>query len=259
MEKGLEKNRTRILELLRSLPLPGEILLSAVGNGLSGFSLRPKSIPKKIFGTSCDLSYTVDLQLMKNEKAFGGDDHLLVLNVRSSEWEQWISQKQPVFVIRAEDVGKEIGVVEEREKNFNRNLLHEFLNQLSLTLTIGKEYRESILHVDGYPDHFWDNSTSVSGNSRSDRMSNIKAKINGIESHPAIEARDTLYLKYWAFLSDESQPFMNTVIKWHKTLIALYHLMKIEDADIPIDFNELKNKCLDEINAAKVAMQVSNS
>lgn len=253
MEHKSEKSQERILTLLESLPQPGQILLDSVGDGLSGFSLRPKSIPQKLTGTSQRVPRAVELQLMKDGNSIS--ESLILLKTQKDGWQQWINKKSP-FVIRAEDVEKETDVVEERERNFNRNLLHEFLDQLCLRIVINVDYRESIIDSDDYPFYFWDKPVSVSGCARSSEMHYILATLLGLESHREIEVNGRLYLRYWHFLSTEKRPFMRTVIKWHKALISLYHLMKRDDVDLPLDFLALEKNCRAEIDAAATSQEI---
>ena len=242
MGQTYESNRTRILALLRSIPQPGRILLDSVGEGASGFSLRPKSIPQRIIGTAPDSPWTVELQLMKEDIVIG-KDRSFELDLRSDEWEKWLDKK-PKFLIRTEDVGKGIDVVEERVKNFNRNLLHRFLDQLSITVTISKENRERVLHDDNYPFYFWDKPVAVSGTASSNKLLLIEAEIAGLEHHPAIKrTRNGLQLEYWDFLTSKDKALMSTVLGWHKALIALCHLMKRDFVNIPINFAEMEQSC----------------
>ena len=253
MEQKSEKSQERILELLRSLPQPGQILIDSVGAGLSGFSLRPKLIPRKITGTSAP--YTVNLQLMRNGEVFG-EDQSIQLRTQSDEWQRWIKERDP-FVIRAEDVGKVTDVTDERESNFNKYLLHEFLDRFTLVIMISKEDRERIVSSDNYPFYFWDKPTCVSGcASSSGNMSRIQAIVMGLELRRAIEISGSLNFKYCHFVPSEKKLLMSTVIKWHKALISLYQLMKRDDIDIPLDFSELEKNCRAEIDAAATSQEV---
>lgn len=242
MEQG-----TRILELLRSLPQPGEILLDSVGEGITGLSLRPKSIPEDLK----KVRY-VDLQLMKKGEPFGSGESITLM-IRTGAWQQWINGRAD-FVIRAGDVGKGLEVIEERRNNFNRNLLHDFLNQFSLVVKINERCREGITHKDNYPHYFWDKSVAVDGCSYCSNMLSVETKISGLEAYPVIEIGRVIYFfKYWQLLPDEKKLSMKAVLKWHKALISLHHLIGRDEIDIPINFEELEKNCRDEISAASMS------
>ena len=231
-----------VLSLIKTLPKPGRILIDSIENGVQGISLRPKSIPDKPLHDS--MIHSVSLQLIRDGKPFGENDFRL--RTSSEEWSQWI-KKQTIFLIKNEDTGKEISVLQERLKNFNRNLLHKFLDRFSIHLTMSKESQERVLDEDNYPLYFWDRPATVSGTCRSSNMSSIELTINGLAPHGTIECRETFFFKYWEFLPEDKMPLMKIIIKWHKALVSLYHLMKRDGIDLPINLKDLNEKCWSEI------------
>ena len=58
-----------------------------------------------------------------------------------------------------------------------------------------------------------------------------------------------MYLQYHHFLSEKDKPLMQSILKWHKGLISLLHLVRQDGINIPIDFEKLEKICWDEINA----------
>lgn len=239
MSSVSEESRKKILNLLRYLPHPGRVLLDSVGEGIGGFYLRPKSLPQKL-----DVR-DVPLWLMRGDKTFD-EGQLFALNLGSQQWQEWVKQR-PAFVIRAEDVGAELRVVEEREKNFNKNLLHEFLDQMTVVISIDKGYLDGLQNDDSYTCYFWDHSSSVSGTSHCSDMMSIKVGISGIEECSAIVTRNSLYLKYWQLLQDKDKIGMKVLLMWHRALISLNLLLKKDNVCIPINFKELERTCLKEI------------
>jgi len=248
MEKMLRDEKEKIvLHLLRSIPHPGKILLEAIGDGLPGFSLRPRSIPQEITGGS------VRLQLLKDGGFFNENSSFEPrLYMNSNEWQQWVSQK-PSFIVRAEDVGRKIDVIQQRRKSFNRNLLHEFLDKFPICLTIGKEDKKRILDNDTYPFYFWDRAVSISSTvSSTGRALALKAEILGLKDCQGQKAIsiDRLHLNYWQFLLNEQKSLMKAVIRWHKALIAIYHLLRNDHVDLPINVAEMDCICRREIETA---------
>jgi len=242
------EKRSEVLELLRSLPHPGKVLLDFVGEGISNFSLGIYSVPQKMTGKNASSCYSVEFQLIQNGYSQPhSDSRPFRLDSYSNEWKEWIGKKTP-FVLLASDVGQEISVIEERERNFNKNLLREFLEGIHISITIDPEENRSLLDYDNYPVYFWDKATCVSGTFWSNEMNSIVAKVKGLESHPAIEVDKKLYLKYWHFLTNEQRPAMQVIVKWHKALVSLHHLLKKGDINIPIDYLKLKENCWNEIN-----------
>ena len=155
MKQEFENGQVKIAKLLKSLPHPGRILLDSIDNGITGFYLRPKEIPQVITGKISELPWgSVELKITNGEKNFV-DGYPIQLSLHSQEWEKWCRGNQP-FIIQEKDVGKKIDVIREREKNFNRNLLHEFLDRLSITITIKEDDKERILDPENYPHFFWD-------------------------------------------------------------------------------------------------------
>lgn len=243
MSEVSAESRKRILALLRSLPHPGTLLRESFGAIMIGFSLRPVAVPQKLDSGS------VRLRLMQGDKTFC-DDEIFYLSLNSRQWREW-AKERPGFAIRAEDVGKELNVVEEREKNFNRNLIHEFLDQVTAAIAIDPEYLSGIQNDDHYTCYFWDCAASVSGTSHSSDLASIKVRVSGLENCPAIELRSGgIYLKYWQLLQEKDKPGMRVLLKWHRTLISLVHVMKKDDVNIPIDLTELERVCFEEVNNA---------
>lgn len=245
MKKDSNNGQGKVLALLRNLPQPGKLLKDSVGDGVSGFSLRPKSIPKELARDNHSPMASIQLKLMKDGKGLG--ENQFKLNTSSNEWLQWIKEK-PTFVLTAEDVGKGTDVIAERERNFNKNLLHEFLDRFSPTVVIGNEIAKGILHEDNYPIYFWDKPISVTGTYTSSNIQSIQTVIRGLGEEWTIE-HGNLYFKYWDLLPDDKKPLMNAILKWHKALISLYHLLKRDGIEIPIDFAELEKTCWSEIHA----------
>lgn len=242
MSNTSEESQERILELLRSLPHPGEFLIDAVGEGISGLYLRPKSLPQKL-----DTS-TVPLRIMQGEKSI--DNDLFVLNLDSRQWQEWVEQR-PKFVIRAEDVGNDLSVVKERERNFIRNLLHEFLDQITIKITIHQESERGLQDMNEYSRFFWDKALSISGSSYYCEMAPIQATISSVEAWPAIEVRNSsMFFQYWRFLPESDMPKMKTLLKWHRALVCLQLLIVEDNVYIPIDFEELKRTCREEVKNA---------
>jgi len=255
-----QKNHEEVLELLRSLPQPGKVLLDYVGSGVVGSCLGIANVPPKMTGKNPGC-YGVEFRLMQNGYSQPQlDSRPFELDTNSGEWKEWIGGKAP-FVLLASDVGQEISVIEERERNFNKNLLREFLDGIPITLSIKNEDHHSIVDLDNYPMYFWDRAACISGMSHSSgEMLSIEAVVNGLESHPAIKVQRRLNLKYWHFLTEEQRPFMSVLLKWHKALIALYHLLKRDGGvDVPIDFPKLKLICWDEINAISIPVSKGDS
>lgn len=242
MEQEVKNTLALIAELLKGIPHPGEILIESAKNNATEYSLRPKSIPQRISGVN--RCFRVNLQIIRKDKPFG--DGSLYLDLVSKEWEEWIKQK-PDFTIRTEDVGREIWRVEEREKNFSRNLLHEFLDKHSPIIDIDHEDYGRILDNDNYPFYFWDNPVTVSGACRSHgEMLTISIR-TGFETSGIIGIDRSFRAKYWELLSEEKAPLMKIVLKWHKALISLYHLIKRDGVNLPIDCKKMRQICREEI------------
>jgi len=106
MEQQSKNSQAKVLELLRSLPHPGKILIDSVGDGISGLSLRPKSIPKKVIGNVQGLPWTVELKIMKGKESFI-DGCQMRLDLHSPKWLEWSSEK-PAFTIQAGDIGRKV-------------------------------------------------------------------------------------------------------------------------------------------------------
>ena len=254
MKQTPRYTQQKLLELIRSLPHPGKVLIDSIGDGISGLSLRPKSIPKKIIGNFHEIPWVIELRVEKEGKPFI-DGCPLNLMLHTATWEKWSADK-PTFTIRQEDVGSEIGVVTEREKNFNKNLLHEFLDQFSsMRITIEEKDQNRILDPDNYPHFFWDKSISVCGTTHVDKMISISATVVGVDESVIKISNRFSFLKSWNFLTEESRPFMKVLVKWHKALISLYHLMESDNVNIPIKIEEMTRNCWDEINATAPGFQ----
>ncbi len=242
-QKESENAQEKILELLRDLPHPGKIFLDFTKNGVPGYSLKPIRIPNL---SKKELYFPTGqaLQLVKRGKIFLGGCTVF-LNFQSTEWQKWIN-KQPPFIIKKEDVGKGLDVIEKRRKNFDRNLLHKFLKHISLTLSVPKEIQKEVIHSDNYPLYFWDKAICISGKASSINMESIGVNINGL-NRETFGLSENFYVGYWQFLSKIERFTMETIIKWHKALISLYHLTRRDKVNIPIDFEELQKTCWDEI------------
>jgi len=245
MKKYEKSSKANVLKLLRSLPQPGKILIDSLEQGISGISLRPKVIPGELPKNEFGQCVSVELKLMKNDVNFGENE--LRLRTASPAWLEWI-KSQPIFVLEEKDIGQEISTIQERQKTFNKNTLHRFLDQFSITIRINRDDHDRLLDEDNYPILFWDDATCISGSAHFSTMQHIRmVATSGLEDRETIENR-ALHFKYWQILPEEKKPLMNVVIKWHKALINLYHLMRKGRVEIPINFKKLEKTCWDEIN-----------
>ncbi len=187
----------------------------------------------------------MELNIIRNNHQLPVDGRIY-LNLSSMEWRRWMADKE-LFTIRAADIGQRSSVIAERERNFNGYLISKFLDGFSPALAVHADYIESIVHPDNYPVYFWDKATCVSGHaSSSGDMMSIKAILTGIPQ--AIEVNGTLWFKYYQLLPEVGNLRLKIVVKWHKALLSLYHMMKNNrEVNFPFDFEKIKRTCLDEM------------
>lgn len=244
MEKQSERKATEVLDFLREIPHPGAVFLKSLSEtDFSKIKLRPRRIPE---GNIKNVTHSVELSLLVGSEVIYDGDRAM-LSFYGESWKEFIEEKDS-FVIKEGDIGGLLESVKQREKNFNKRLIHLFLNQVALDLKVFNEAQERILDRLNYPFYFWEKACSVDGG---------ESRHGGVLSIPfeAIVASDAILiedigLKYYS-VPLSSHKYLKAVIECHKTLIGLYHLMKGGEVSIPVDIETLKSNCWEKIRGAE--------
>jgi hypothetical protein len=245
MEKTSKERADEILVLLKEIPHPGAVFLKLFSEtDFSKMKLRPKGIPE---GDIKSVTHGVNLSLLVGSKAFYDGGKARLNFWKGGNWQEFIEEEDS-FVIKKVDIGASLGSVKQREKNFNKRLIHLFLDQLALDLKVSNEDQERILDRLNYPFYFWEKACSVDG-SASSTGDVLPIDLELTVTSDAIST-EGLRLKYYS-VPLSSHKYLKAVIECHKTLIELYHLIKGGEVNIPVDIEILRSNCWEKIRGAE--------